>query len=369
VLAIASCTKLLTAIAAMQCVERGLLKLDDDVTTTFLPEIANIEILTGFDEKTDQAILKPKTRAITLRFVCLSKRAMSQELYMSDDPDRMLLSHSSGFGYEFAMPQLQKWCAQNNRIPWSGKTIVERSSFPLLFEPGTSWMYGSGTEWAGKLIERATGSTLEEYFAANICQPLGLTSITFWPETKPELASRMADLSTLDSDGKAVPAPADMIANGIEECLGGGGLYATASDLFTLLQAVLHRDPKLLQPASWAEMTADQLSDSARTALFTMLRDDDFMYLSCGGNLPRDGKKSWSLAGLLSLEGYDGWIGKNTMMWGGMSGLKWFVDHERGLCGLLAAQVMNNGQRVFQEFFGNYYREIYRLYNESKKTE
>ena len=62
---IASCTKLMTSIAAMQCVERGEIMLDDDVAE-LLPELARIEILTGFDED-GQPILKKRQDIITLR--------------------------------------------------------------------------------------------------------------------------------------------------------------------------------------------------------------------------------------------------------------------------------------------------------------
>lgn len=46
----ASCTKLLTTVAAMQCVERGLLSLDGDICEV-LPEFKGVQILTGFDEE------------------------------------------------------------------------------------------------------------------------------------------------------------------------------------------------------------------------------------------------------------------------------------------------------------------------------
>jgi hypothetical protein len=69
---IASCTKFMTTIAAMQCVERGQLRLDDDVST-ILPELKDIDILTGFEEDTQKPILKKAENKITLRFACLHK--------------------------------------------------------------------------------------------------------------------------------------------------------------------------------------------------------------------------------------------------------------------------------------------------------
>lgn len=64
----ASCTKLMTSIAAMQCVERGQIDLDDDVSG-FLTELKDIEILTGWEEGTDKPILKMAKNKITLRSI------------------------------------------------------------------------------------------------------------------------------------------------------------------------------------------------------------------------------------------------------------------------------------------------------------
>ena len=66
VLAIASCTKLMTAIAILQCVERGLLDLDADVATV-LPEAGRYGVITDFDDAKKEAVLVPKGSYITLR--------------------------------------------------------------------------------------------------------------------------------------------------------------------------------------------------------------------------------------------------------------------------------------------------------------
>lgn len=63
---IASCTKFLTAICTMRCVENGQLKLDDDVAT-ILPELANLPILRGFVDSTGEPILEKNSKPITLR--------------------------------------------------------------------------------------------------------------------------------------------------------------------------------------------------------------------------------------------------------------------------------------------------------------
>lgn len=64
---IASCTKLLTAVAALQCVERGLLDLDSDAGDIWAP-LKNMDILKGWDDN-DKPILEKAKEAVTLRYV------------------------------------------------------------------------------------------------------------------------------------------------------------------------------------------------------------------------------------------------------------------------------------------------------------
>lgn len=65
VLALASCTKLVTSIAALQCVERDLFHLDVDVSP-LLPEIGKLGIITGFDA-IGQPITVSNTKPVTVR--------------------------------------------------------------------------------------------------------------------------------------------------------------------------------------------------------------------------------------------------------------------------------------------------------------
>lgn len=66
---IASCTKMITGIAVMQLVEQGILDLDDSERVEELcPELANVQILDGFDS-TGAPKYKEKTKAITLRML------------------------------------------------------------------------------------------------------------------------------------------------------------------------------------------------------------------------------------------------------------------------------------------------------------
>ena len=66
VLAMASCTKLMTAISVLQCVERGLFDLDEDVARV-LPELKDVEIISDPEGVDASPTLRPKKSSITLR--------------------------------------------------------------------------------------------------------------------------------------------------------------------------------------------------------------------------------------------------------------------------------------------------------------
>jgi CubicO group peptidase (beta-lactamase class C family) len=55
----------MTSISALQCVERGQIGLDDDVSK-FISELRDLQILTGYDEG-GKPILKKAENKITLR--------------------------------------------------------------------------------------------------------------------------------------------------------------------------------------------------------------------------------------------------------------------------------------------------------------
>jgi CubicO group peptidase (beta-lactamase class C family) len=67
-----SATKLITSIAALQCVERGQFSLDGDVTQ-LLPELKDPDVLTGFDDA-GKAVLGKARKIITLRYFDILKR-------------------------------------------------------------------------------------------------------------------------------------------------------------------------------------------------------------------------------------------------------------------------------------------------------
>ncbi|KAL8985545.1 MAG: hypothetical protein Q9177_004404 [Variospora cf. flavescens] len=168
---IASCTKMICGVAAMQLCEQGKLSLDDpDKVDEGGPELKTIRILRQVDEHGKPG-LGDKTNRITMK---------------------MLLTHTAGFSVSAMLLQRSYKALEANRSAAMSSLDNPNNVLgqPLVFEPGTDWQYGIGVDWAGTVIERISGMSLHDYFQKNIFQPLGIEKINMFPpaETKHMLA-------------------------------------------------------------------------------------------------------------------------------------------------------------------------------------
>lgn len=229
-----SCTKLLTTIAVLQCVENGLIGLDDPVVT-ILPELHSPDIITPETNGTFK--LTPAKSSITLR---------------------QLITHTSGLAYDAMHPVLVAWRDSRGEKPqvMSGK-LPEAYSLPLLFEPGTSWVYGAGLDWAGMLVERLNNTKLATYMQRKLFKPVGLDSSTFRPATRPDILANLAQMWCRSNMGELteISSPYPLHARNDS---GGMGLVTSTSDFVAILQDLLKDHPALLKPESVAEMFAPQ---------------------------------------------------------------------------------------------------------------
>ena len=147
---IASMTKMVATVAALQQVERGNLDLDAPVEQ-YRPEFADLQVLDGFDG--DEPRLRPPATKATVR---------------------QLASHTSGLSYWFwnaDMVHFEALTGTPNAL--SGKRGM--FTLPLVGDPGTLYEYGINTDWLGLVVEAASGQALDAYFAEHILGPLGMS--------------------------------------------------------------------------------------------------------------------------------------------------------------------------------------------------
>jgi len=324
VLQFASITKLMTTIAALQLVEQGKVALDDDVSH-LIPELAGQSILTGFRDD-GEPIEEARKTPLKLRY---------------------LLTHSAGACYEVWNPLLRKHRKQRGSQSTSNATIEGRFSFPLIYQPGEGWTYSTSIDWAGRVVERLSGMTLDDYFQAHICKPLGIKEITFWPTNQPGMLDRLAQVTVRKSKRGRVQPQAEQLLDlnrHSTDAFGGHGCFGTVPEYLKVLHSILADDEKLLKRQTTAQMFQPQLNAQGKAALKTAINTPAVVGMF-PGEYPASASYDWGLGGLLVETEGQGVRKKNTLIWTGVASIFWFIDREAGLCGVFGTQVLPPGDR------------------------
>jgi len=219
-----SMTKPITSVAAMMLYEQGALQLTDPVSK-FIPSFANLRVYTGGSDQNPLTV-------------------------PASEPMRVwhLLTHTSGLTYGFhrvhTVDAIYRAAGFDPGAP-KGMDLAAAcdgwASLPLLFQPGAEWNYGVSTDVLGRVVEVASGQSLDAFFAERILGPLGMTDTTFWVDD--DRSSRLAALYGL-GPGRAMikmGAPWDNARVKPRMLSGGGGLVSTAADYHRFLQMLLDR--------------------------------------------------------------------------------------------------------------------------------
>ncbi|AEO64873.1 uncharacterized protein THITE_2111226 [Thermothielavioides terrestris NRRL 8126] len=310
ILYLASATKLITTVIALQCVEDGLLTLAGDLSA-LAPELARKQVLPP--EGSGASELEPAARPITLE---------------------MLLTHTAGTAYGFLVPRLAAWREAHKDAADDGA-----ARDPLAFQPGTGWMYGSGLDWAALVVERATGTTVDELVRRRVCAPLGIApeDAQFYPVQGDAARARMVDLNPDDPEGlgRAVIGGAGLVKNSTGP-FGGHGLFMTGAAYVKVLRSLLANDGKLLRPETVEDMFRDHVGAEAAANFRAAMEGPGSEFFRVG--TAPGSRVGYGLGGLLTLENVEGWYGERTLTWGGGFTFTWFIDRKNDLCGLGAVQ-------------------------------
>lgn len=307
---IASMTKAITSVAAVQCVERGLLKLDAPAKNV-CPELGKVGVLTGFDGS-GNPITRPPKRDITLR---------------------QLLTHSAGFSYDIWNTDMQKVQAALG-IPSVTECKNKALTLPLLFDPGEAWEYGINIDWAGKMIEAVSGKKLGQYLQENVFDPLKMTSTAF--KITADMRARLSGVHLRGADGALSVFPFE-IPQEPEFEMGGGGLYGTVGDYLKFLRMILNNGQlggeRILTPESVAALGVNQMGDCRvynLKAAIPLTNDAEFF--------PGQ-QKSWSLGFQINHEPAPTGRPAGGLMWAGLANSYYWVDQLNGLAGVYLTQM------------------------------
>ncbi|KAL3441566.1 beta-lactamase/transpeptidase-like protein [Aspergillus insuetus] len=324
---LASCTKLVPAIACMQLVEQGKLGLDDnEIVEKLCPELADVKVLQNGGSLVD------KNRPITLR---------------------MLLTHTAGFGYSFLEPKLQDYARQNHL----GQTeydefcgMITDFQQPLVNQPGDRFEYSISVDWAGILIERVTGLKLNDYMQQHIFTPLNVKNVSMFPSS--DMKEQLIGIWQRGKDGRLAAREYPVQRYLDDECTadifhsGGAGLFGSIRE-FKILSVLLNDGTSsvtgkvILSPGTVREMLTNQIPlqpDFGRRYLPAvnpdLVQPTADLYPLC----PRDTPQGWGLSFMIT----PGLTRRSetTAQWSGLSNIFWWCDRETGVAGIVASQVL-----------------------------
>lgn len=229
----ASMTKPLVSVAAMQLVESGKMNLDDPVGK-YIPTFMETEVLTSFNPADTTWTSVPSKSIPTVR---------------------QLLTQTAGVPYGFMNPSVHGAILAKYDIPdlstylpmTTAETMSALGNLPLVHEPGAKWVYGLNTDVLGRVVEVASGQPLDDYIREHITHPLGIEKLDFYYNDsltkdlpKVFVPNAKGTITQVDSAMGRMYIPNYPTQGAKTYLSGGSGMTGTARDYFLFCQAMLN---------------------------------------------------------------------------------------------------------------------------------
>ena len=328
---IASMTKAVTSIAAMQMVEQGKLSLDKPISDVVM-ELSAAQVLEGFDAE-GKPKLRPPKRPITLRH---------------------LLTHTAGFGYDLWNKDIERYMKVAN-IPGIGTCKLEALKVPLTADPGDKWQYGINIDWAGKAVERVSGMSLDGYMRERIFTPLGMKDTVFI--LRPDQQARLASVHSRGADDKLSPIEFGM-PQAPEFFMGGGALYSTGPDYLTFLRMLLANGKlgtaQILKPETVALVNKNSMGDLNVTLLKTAQPD-----LTNDAEFFPGMVKKWGLAYMINTQDVPGRRSAGSLAWAGLANTYFWLDPKKKVTGVVLTQILPFADGKALDLLSNFESAVY----------
>lgn len=249
-----SMTKPVTGVAMMLLYEQGKW-LPTDPIAKYIPEFAHLKVFKGVDSD-GKMILEDPIHPPTLH---------------------ELMTHTAGFTYGFfGNSPVDKMYQSANLFQSKSlqDMIAKLSKIPLLYQPGTRWVYSVSMDIQGYIVEKLSGQSLPDFMQQNIFTPLGMKDAGFFVPA--EKRNRFVTLYRTNAQGELVAVPASGFGGDYAAqptmASGGGGLVSTAEDYLRFAQMLDNggelNGVRVLSPASVQLMRSNHLPPSLLTGEF-----------------------------------------------------------------------------------------------------
>ena len=246
-----SMTKPITSVAAMMLFEEGAFELTTPVHR-FIPSFKDARVYVRGNAAAPLTV--PATEPVRIWH---------------------LLTHTSGLTYGFLHSMATDEAYRSAGYEWAWPDGVDLAgacdtwaSLPLAFQPGSEWNYGVSTDVLGRVVEVASGQSLDQFFAERIFGPLGMSDTAFWASEEDQ--QRLAVLYAM-APGRPGPVRYDPLGKYALShpslFSGGAGLVSTAADYHRFCRMVLNRGEldgvRLLAPRTVGAMSQNHLPGGA----------------------------------------------------------------------------------------------------------
>lgn len=301
---IASMTKPMAAVAALQLYEQGRLLIDDPISK-YLPQFAKSQV----------AVLDAKRETIVER-VPAARPITVQDLFR----------HTSGlvYGGRGATPvhKLLPEGSSPASLSMTGPEFIGRlAQAPLLHHPGAMWDYGFGLDVLGLIVEQITEQSLGRYLQENVWKPLGMEDTHFVIPT--DKLNRYAKALPVDPESGRPQSMRQLTAPTKFEC--GGGCAASTADNYLRFALMLANHgtfagQRVLGRKTVEYMTANHLAPDVVNLIG---RTGDPTRADYGFGLGVAVRTMPGISRTMSSVG--------TFAWPGASGTNWWVDPREDL--------------------------------------
>lgn len=298
-----SMTKPVTAVSMMLLYEQGKW-LPSDPIAKYIPEFAHLKVYNGVDADGKMILVEPNHPPTM----------------------RELMTHTAGFTYGFfGNTPVDKMVRDAHLFDSKDlhEFVTKLAGIPLLYQPGTKWVYSVSMDVQGYIVEELSGKPLPEFMRDNIYTPLGMKDAGFYvPEAK---RSRFATVYWVDPKG-GLSATGPQLVNRRDYdhepgmASGGGGMVSTAEDYYRFAQMLANGGvldgKRILSPASVKLMSSNHLPPSLLTGEF-----------SIGSQVMRPGfGYGYNCAVVFDPPEANLPEGKGTFFWDGAAGTWFWID-------------------------------------------
>jgi len=263
---------------------------------------------------------------------------------------RDLFTHTSGLTYDFMERTnidraYRRLHIGRDRQKDLRAMIETLAGLPLEFSPGSAWNYSVSTDVLGYLIELISGTPLDEYFRAEIFEPLGMIDTGF--VVPAEKIDRFTANYTRGRDKRPrlEDDPATSVyAKPTSFFSGGGGLVSTAADYLQFCRMLLNRGElnghRLLGRKTLELMTTNHLPDGQDLTDLATGSFSETTYEGVGFGLGFSVQLDIAKSQIVGSPG--------EYAWGGAASTAFWVDPQEELIVIFMTQLMPSGTFNFR---------------------